>query len=132
MKKSILVIDDDVPVRALIKARMGAARDGNEGYQVLLAENGARGLELAAEQRPGLILLDWMMPGMGGLEVLSRLKTTPATADIPVVMLTAKKLMGDIERALEQGAEWYLTKPVDLDKLIRRVKQSWSANPLAA
>ncbi|MAG98212.1 MAG: response regulator [Alphaproteobacteria bacterium] len=132
MKKSILVIDDDVTVRALIKARMGAARDGNEGYQVLLAENGARGLELAAEQRPGLILLDWMMPGMGGLEVLSRLKTTPATADIPVVMLTAKKLMGDIERALEQGAEWYLTKPVDLDKLIRRVKQSWSANPLAA
>lgn len=93
MPKTVLTIDDDFTVRALIRACLGR----REGYRVLLAENGKQGLELAAAQRPGLILLDWMMPGMDGLEVLGRLKTSPATADIPVVMLTARELMSGSE-----------------------------------
>ncbi len=114
---SILVIDDDVTVRGLVEARLG----GRDGHEVLTAADGASGLKIAASLTPNLILLDWMMPGMDGLEVLARLKEHSKTARIPVYMLTAKGMMADVETAFSLGADGYFTKPISLDQLSQRV-----------
>jgi len=79
--------------------------------------------EVARAKKPDVILLDWMMPEMNGLEVLSELKHNGKTEDIPVFMLTAKEIMGDIERAFEIGADDYLTKPFDPAQLGKTIKR---------
>ncbi len=117
---SILVIDDDVTVRGLVQARLGK----RDGHEVLAAADGAAGLKIAARKTPDLILLDWMMPGMDGLEVLARLKDQPKTAQIPVYMLTAKGMMADVEKAFALGADGYFTKPIALDQLSQRVRKA--------
>ena len=82
-----------------------------------MAEDGLTGLELAREKGPDLILLDWMMPGLDGLQVLSELKQDEITKDIPVFMLTAKSMMAEVGRALYEGADDYITKPFDVIEL---------------
>jgi two-component system phosphate regulon response regulator PhoB len=80
---------------------------------VYLAEDGATALELACKVIPDVILLDWMLPGMNGLEVLTELKHDKRTEHIPVFMLTAKGMASDIDRAFDMGADDYITKPFD-------------------
>ncbi|MHC4362261.1 MAG: response regulator [Planctomycetota bacterium] len=80
---------------------------------------------MANETRPAFILLDWMMPEMDGLEVLAELKHTRKTQDIPVFMLTARGMTGDLDQAFEIGADDYITKPLDLMKLGRLVYAKW-------
>ncbi|MGB5591701.1 MAG: PAS domain S-box protein, partial [Gammaproteobacteria bacterium] len=105
----VLVIDDDATVRELL------ARDlTRDGYEVLLAENGAQGLELARSEHPAAITLDVMMPGMDGWSVLRALKADEATAAIPVIMIT---IVDDKSLGYTLGAAEYLSKPVDRKRL---------------
>ena len=117
-RPTILLVDDEPHVRTLVEYNLRL-----EGFEVLLAEDGLTGLKMARKKKPDMILLDVMMPGMNGLEVLSELKHSDGTQDIPVFMLTAKTMMGDIERALGLGADDYITKPFEpeaLGQIIRK------------
>lgn len=114
----ILVADDDPSVRELCQIILGT-----EGYDVLLAESAEEGIALAREQRPDLVLLDWMMPGVDGMDALLALKKDPATAEIPVVMLTALDGMPQITLATYNGADGYVTKPFEVDDLLSLVRR---------
>jgi len=97
---SVLVIEDESYVRAVLEYNLQM-----EEFEVYFAEDGLSGVELALQKKPGLILLDWMLPGMDGLEVLAKLKSYEETKDIPVLMLTAKGRMDDVALALGAGAD---------------------------
>ena len=116
----VLVVDDDKVVRKVLKYRLKLY-----GFKVYLAEDGPTGLKLARQNKPELILLDWMMPGMDGLEVLSELKHDKRTEHIPVFMLTGKGMIGDLEQAFDIGADDYMTKPFNLMELGKTVKAKW-------
>jgi DNA-binding response OmpR family regulator len=116
----VLVVEDDELVRKALKRSLKLY-----GFRVYLAEDGLTGLKLAQERKPAFILLDWMMPEMDGLEVLSELKHSKRTEDIPVFMLTARGMIGDLDEAFEIGADDYITKPSDLTRLGRIVKAKW-------
>ena len=95
----ILVADDNQQNRELIEAYLV-----DDGHEILMAVDGREALDMAREKHPDLILLDIMMPKLSGYEVCSQLKKDPATRQIPVLMITALKEMGDIEKALAAGA----------------------------
>jgi DNA-binding response OmpR family regulator len=116
MGKTILVVDDDPATLKLV----GVILD-QEGYDVVPARSGEEGLERARLQHPDLILLDVMMPGLDGYEVVQRLRTDPATARVPILMLTAKSDLEDQITGFEVGADDYLTKPVRRHELTERV-----------
>ena len=101
---SVLVIEDEEHIRNILEYNLRS-----DGFDVYLAEHGLRGVELAREKRPDVILLDWVMPKMDGLEVLSELKRDRRTKRIPVFMLTVKDDEDDVRRALNEGADWYFT-----------------------
>jgi len=116
----VLVVDDDELIREALKRSLQLY-----GFKVYLAENGRTGLQLALEKKPAFILLDWMMPGVDGLEVLAELKHTEGTEYIPVFMLTGKGMMGDLNQAFDIGADGYITKPADVDELGRIIRNKW-------
>ena len=105
----ILCIEDEPDILRLLCLTLGSLGK----FQVLTAENGLVGLDMAEKEGPDLILLDALMPIMDGYETYRRLKENPATKDIPIVFLTAKTQQREIERGLELGAVDYLTKPFD-------------------
>ena len=117
---SILVIEDNAGIRDLIEHQLARI----DAFEVTWVEDGETGLERARILNPDLILLDWMLPGIDGLEVLIELKRSPATQHVPVYMLTTKGKMNDVEKALAKGAEDYVTKPIDLGELSRKVKKA--------
>ncbi len=117
MPGKILVVDDIAPNRKLLEVKLGA-----EYYSVRTAASGQEALDDIALDRPDLVLLDVMMPGMDGFEVCRRLKADPATMDIPVVMVTALSESADRVRGLEEGADDFLTKPVNDVALFARVR----------
>ncbi len=114
---SLLVIDDKRDTREAMVAYLEF-----EGFQVRQADSGELGLSLVAERIPDMVLLDGMMPGMDGLEVLAALRSRPETAHIPVIMVTARGDTSDVARALHGGADDYLIKPVQLELLVSRVR----------
>ena len=117
-QKTILIIDDEEPIRVLLKLTLQSA-----GYDsVLEASNGEDGLALAMRYKPDLILLDLMLPGMDGLSVCRRLKSSPDTRMIPIIMLTAKSDESDIVIGLEMGANDYITKPFNRKVLTARIR----------
>ena len=109
---SVLVVEDEVHVQLALEYNLRL-----DGFDVYLADDGASGIEMAHRLKPDLILCDWMMPLMDGLEVMSELKWDKHTKDIPVFMFSAKGTIADIERAFEVGADDYITKPFDPEKL---------------
>ncbi len=117
MTARVLVVDDILANVRLLEARLTA-----DYFEVLTARNGPEALEIASQERPDIILLDVMMPGMDGFEVCRRLKAAPETQHIPVIMVTALDHPSDRVQGLEAGADDFLTKPVDDIALITRVK----------
>lgn len=117
MVDTILVVDDS-PDIALISARMLT----RHGYAVMTANSGTEALAMIARRRPSCVLLDVMMPGMNGLDVLRALKANPATATIPSIMVTAKSADDDLLSGYQQGADYYITKPFTAEELVHGVR----------
>jgi CheY-like chemotaxis protein len=115
-RRTVLVVEDDPPLRRMIGIFLRAA-----GYRVCAAEDGPSGLALARDERPDLVLLDLMMPGLDGWEVLRRIKGDARTAAIPVLVLTASVDPPLTERALRLGATRVLAKPIDSRVLVEHV-----------
>ncbi|MBW8703528.1 Signal transduction histidine-protein kinase BarA [Streptomyces sp. MBT84] len=112
--RRVLIVDDDIRnVFALTHVL------GRVGMPVLYAENGREGIE-APERHPDveLVLMDFMMPEMDGYETISAVRRTPRWADLPIVALTAKAMPGDREKSIARGANDYVPKPVDVDRLL--------------
>ena len=116
-EKKILVVEDDKDLISLIKFNLKS-----EGFNVLLSPNGEDGLFTAKEEKPDLILLDWMLPILSGIEVLQRLKNNKDTKSIPVIFITAKGEENDKIRGLNSGADDYIVKPFSTKELIARIK----------
>lgn len=114
---TILVVDDEISIIELIKYNLQ-----KEGFTVLTAEKGAQALELARTEKPDLILLDLMLPDMGGFDICRILRNDTDTAHIPIIMATAKSADTDIVSGLELGADDYITKPFSPKVLVARVK----------
>ena len=113
----ILIIEDDKDFLGLMDRAMYLG-----GFKVFKALNGPKGLKIARRKKVSLILLDTVMPGMDGLQVLSELKYNDKTKDIPVIMLTGKSMLGDIEQAFKIGADDYITKPVVIHEIADKIK----------
>ena len=116
-KKEITVIEDEVDIQELIKYNLS-----KEGYNVSCFSSGEEGLNFAKSNKPDLILLDLMLPGLDGLEICQYLKRDSATSHIPIIMLTAKVEESDIVTGLELGADDYVTKPFSPKILIARIR----------
>ena len=116
-KEKILVVDDEEDILELVRYNLA-----REGYKILCSSSGEEGLKAAKAEKPDLIVLDLMLPGIDGLEVTRRLKGEDNTRKIPIVMLTAKGEESDIVTGLELGAEDYITKPFSPKVLVARVK----------
>ncbi|QDT34563.1 response regulator [Thalassoglobus polymorphus] len=113
----ILIADDNEQNRELLEAYLS-----DEPHEILMAADGQETVAVAREKQPDLILLDIMMPKMSGYEVCQKLRADETTAKIPVLMVTALKEMGDIEKAVAAGADDFLTKPVHRLELKTRVR----------
>ncbi|MCL5269196.1 MAG: response regulator [bacterium] len=124
MAKTILAVDDEPDVLLIVKTALES-----EGYQVVTASNGPDALALAVEMTPDLILLDVMMPGMSGFEVLRNLKAGDATGTIPVIMLTGVSERSMIQEALSSGTDYYIVKPFEFHDLLGKVNDALVGTP---
>lgn len=115
--KKILIVDDEAVIREMISIALEMA-----GYQCIEAANAQQAHELVVDQKPDLILLDWMLPGSSGIELARRLKRDQLTRDIPIIMLTAKVDEDNKVHGLEVGADDYVTKPFSPRELVARLK----------
>ncbi len=114
---SVLIIDDDRMIRQILQSALS-----RKGFDVYTAEDGPSGIDLAQKQDVDVVLLDWMMPGMNGMEVLRLLKHNEKTKHITVFMLTGKESEQDIAQAVSGGSDDYIVKPFntsEIDKTIR-------------
>jgi DNA-binding response OmpR family regulator len=116
---TVLIVDDSRTNLNVMGARLGQA-----GYLVVLSDNGREAIDLVAGRGFDLVLLDMMMPGMSGVEVLADLRATPRTADLPVIMITACSDSGAAVEALAAGADDYVAKPFDFDVLLARIDRT--------
>jgi DNA-binding response OmpR family regulator len=127
MSRRVLVVDDDPRLLHIVAMYLGI-----EGYDVAIAADGAAGLSEIGKQRPDLIILDIMMPGIDGIETCRRIRADPATADVPVLMFSALSGDADVERARLAGANHLITKPFNLVGLGSVVKSFFASdNPVA-
>jgi two-component system phosphate regulon response regulator PhoB len=113
----ILVVDDEADIVALVAYHLAKA-----GFQVATASDGAEAIDQVRREAPALVVLDLMLPGMSGFDVLESIRSDPATRALPVLMLTARKEEPDKLRGLSLGADDYLTKPFSPAELVLRVK----------
>ena len=116
-KKRILCIEDEAAIRGMIRFSLE-----REGYLVMEAADARAARDLAADQLPDLMLVDWMLPDLSGPELIRRFRSDPLTRDIPIIMLTAKSEEDDMIHGLDAGADDYLIKPVSLKALSARIK----------
>ncbi|MDQ4142496.1 MAG: response regulator [Actinomycetota bacterium] len=116
--KRVLICDDDPVILRLIQVNLEL-----EGFEVLLAHDGANAIEIATAEHPDLVVLDIMMPRLDGYQTCERLKAEASTKDIPVVFLSAKAQESDIEKGRKYGVADYLTKPFDPDDLVEVVQR---------
>ena len=117
MTKKILIVEDNAMNRALLMAILKP-----DGYELLTAENGQIGVEVATRELPDLILMDVMLPVMNGYDATRKIKANPATRHIPSVAVTANAVPTERDRALDAGCDGYITKPVDTRALPNQVK----------
>ena len=115
----ILYIEDNDDNVYMLKMRLELL----DGYEVLAAEDGEKGCEMAASERPDLILMDLEMPVIDGWEATRRLKGNPQTRDIPIIALSAHALAGAREKALAAGCDEFDTKPIEFDRLVGTIQR---------
>lgn len=114
---TVLVVEDEPAQREVLAYNLEA-----EGFRVAQADNGEEALLLVAEETPDLIVLDWMLPSVSGIEVCRRLKSRPETKGVPIIMLSARSEEVDLVRGLETGADDYMVKPYSVVELMARVR----------
>jgi two-component system phosphate regulon response regulator PhoB len=117
VKPLVLIVEDEQALVTLLRYNFEAA-----GYEVATALDGDEALMAVAERRPDLVVLDWMLPSISGLEVCRQLRRRPETRDVPVIMLTARGEESDRVRGLDSGADDYVTKPFSPAELVARVR----------
>jgi two-component system, OmpR family, phosphate regulon response regulator PhoB len=113
----VLIVDDECAIRDMIRLALEMA-----DFECIEAENIQRAYQLIVDERPSIVLLDWMLPGGSGLELMRRLKREELSREIPVIMLTAKTTQDNLIQGLEVGADDYITKPFAPRELIARIK----------
>ena len=114
---TILVVEDEVAQMELLSYNLRA-----EGFNLLEARDGEEALLLAEEENPDLVILDWMLPQVSGIEVCRQLRQKPATKHTPIIMLTARNEESDRIRGLDTGADDYISKPYSVNELVARVR----------
>ncbi len=115
MTAHILLVEDEVKLARFVELELTS-----EGYQVSVAHDGITGLTLARESSPDLAILDWMLPGLSGLEICRRLRSTGSS--IPIILLTAKDEVSDRVAGLDAGADDYVVKPFSIEELLARIR----------
>ena len=113
----ILIVEDNEMNRDMLSRRLE-----RKGYEVVMAEDGQKGVDMSKSENPDLILMDLSLPVMDGWEATSTIKADGNTKDIPIIVLTAHAMAGDREKALEAGADEYDTKPIDFKRLLGKIK----------
>jgi CheY-like chemotaxis protein len=113
----ILLVEDNELNRDMLSRRLS-----RNGFEILIAVNGQEGVDLATSEKPDLILMDMSLPVLDGWEATRRVKANPATASIPVIALTAHAMAKDREEAMAAGCDDFDTKPVDLPRLLGKIK----------
>ena len=124
MHKKILIVDDEKLILISTKIVLESV-----GYEVLTATSGEDGIDICGAEMPALVLLDIMMPGIDGWETLSRLKSSPETSEIPIIIFTAREHSRGKQLAREMGAADYFPKPFEPDELINIVEEYAAAAP---
>jgi len=115
MTSQVLIVEDETKLAQFIELELKS-----EGYQVKIATNGFDGLTQARESTPDLLILDWMLPGISGLEICQRLRQTGST--VPIIILTAKDETSDRVAGLDAGADDYVVKPFSVEELLARIR----------
>ncbi|SHE74191.1 two component transcriptional regulator, winged helix family [Modicisalibacter ilicicola DSM 19980] len=115
--KTVLIVDDEAAIREMIAVALEMA-----DYRVLEADNAQSAHAMVVDEKPDLLLLDWMMPGTSGIELARRLKREESTAELPIILLTAKGEEDNKIQGLEAGADDYITKPFSPRELVARLK----------
>ena len=116
-KPSVLVVEDEAALATMLRYNLE-----KQGFRVDEASDGQEALLRVAEEQPDLVLLDWMLPTLSGIEVCRQLRRKPGTRDLPVIMLTARTEEGDAVRGLDTGADDYITKPFSMATLLARMR----------
>lgn len=116
-RATILVADDEQDIRELVAYRLSRS-----GYTIIEARDGEEAFQLAADQSPDMAVLDVMMPRLNGFDLTERLRLTPATERLPILLMSASVQEADISRGFAAGADGYLTKPFTPDQLLTRVR----------
>lgn len=114
----ILLVEDNEMNRDMLSRRLI-----RQGYEVLLAYDGVRGIQMAESEHPELVLMDMSLPELDGWEATQRLKADPATCAIPIIALTAHAMAADKEKALAAGCDDYDTKPIELSRLLEKMQR---------
>jgi len=117
MMAKILLVEDNEMNRDMLSRRLK-----KKGFDVVMAFDGKRGVEMASEESPDIILLDMSLPVMDGWEAAKHLKASNATKSIPIIALTAHAMAGDRDKALGAGCDDYDTKPVDIKRLLEKIE----------
>ena len=126
MRPNILVVDDSDEVRLLASRILE-----REGYQVTASDSGVSALKVLQSAVPDLVLSDIMMPEIDGYEVLQKIRSSPATASLPVIFLSAKSSPADVEKGFALGANHYITKPFSGQDLVRKIRLCLSEHAAA-
>jgi CheY-like chemotaxis protein len=119
----VLYIEDNDDNVYMLKMRLELLDE----FEVLTADNGEKGCDMAAAERPDVILMDLEMPGIDGWEATRRLKSNPQTREIPVIALSAHALAGSREKALAAGCDEFDTKPIEFDRLVAKLRRALAA-----
>ena len=117
MSAKVLIVEDEAPLAEMLRYNFEA-----EGFRVMHAETGEEALILLQEERPDLVVLDWMLPGVSGIELCRRVRAKPDSRNVPILMLTARGEEGDRVRGLDAGADDYVSKPFSPTELVARIR----------
>lgn len=117
-KIRVLIVDDEEDIIEFTEMALTAT-----GFSVITAEDGEQGLKLALSEKPDIILLDVMMPGLDGFSVCKQLKDNPETQHIPILMVSAKALNQDIKKGMQSGCNDYMIKPFEMNELVEKIKK---------